>query len=317
MYRRIVTEYQKILNYLTLSSESNKGCVNDSDISCNMKFIAVAPTHPNHTMSELARPLTLILPNAQSSTSVECAVAQQFAGRREAVLGYSLRALIDAFASITVRDGASIVVHTALIHDHPHSILTELGVDLVGIDVDLNTLGTQYTTVDPARVAFVLISHVDGTHDLNIEPLLDWAVEYDIPVFEDCTQAGWCHDYTGNPRSTCVGWSTGIDKIPYTVVGAFLLTSRGYVAHRLRTHMATWRQTIAIRGFTHNRPDPTPMEDRIDPNFIDAMLLGTGNGKIIICSIVGGFSMLWLVLLVKETQEFSVRSYFLNQTSLM
>jgi hypothetical protein len=56
------------------------------------------------------------------------------------------------------------------------------------------------------------------------------------------------------------------------------------------------------------------MDDRIDPNFIDAMLLGTGNGKVIICSIVGGFSMLWLVLLVKETEEFSLKNNLISYT---
>jgi len=95
--------------------------------------------------------------------------------------------------------------------------------ELEVIDIDLNDMEykfdeTQFT--EPKKYLALVITHALG-YPFNFEKLLLWAKKNNITVFEDGIQSQFFPTYIGNPLSTIVCFSCGLDKVPFAFGGSF------------------------------------------------------------------------------------------------
>ena len=219
-----------------------------------MELIPLGPTHHVHTFASITAHLGAACRAARFSLADAeraLAVIVGTEAHPAAVIGFNLRGLIEVVALNAqaplpaVPDSESkttppkILLYTAMIHRRTHAILCALGWTLVALDVAPPTIDVApLATITPATVGLVLVTHVLG-EPLRMDALVAWANRHGVPVFEDCAQGGWLHDYRGHPGATYVGWSCGVDKIPCAMGGGFVLTRAGE-AEALRARVGAY-----------------------------------------------------------------------------
>ena len=131
------------------------------------------------------------------------------------VVGYSSRCLFDVFLSNL--KGRKICV-TPFLHTGFQRIIEWNRYETYVIDVTDDCRLMEIDLEQLAGCDAVLITHIFG-HQLDVDALITQAEHLNIPVFEDCVQAGFISAYQGHPKATISIFSGGQDKLPVSFGG--------------------------------------------------------------------------------------------------
>jgi len=166
--------------------------------------------------------------------------------RDENVACLSVRTGFDALlAVLDLPAGSEVLVSAITIRDMP-GLLEEHGLVAVPVDVDSATLAVDPDSLRQAvtpRTKAILVAHLFGSR-MPLDPIVEFAREHGLIVFEDCAQAFTGDGYRGHSEADVSMFSFGPIKTATALGGAILRVRDAALAEGVREHLASWpRQT--------------------------------------------------------------------------
>ncbi|MEK6258974.1 MAG: DegT/DnrJ/EryC1/StrS family aminotransferase [Planctomycetota bacterium] len=147
-------------------------------------------------------------------------------------------------ATLTALDwppGSEVLVSAITIRDMPR-ILVEHGLRAVPVDVDMGPLavpvGNLARAVTP-QTRGILVAHLFGSQ-MSMQPIIDFAREHGLLVFEDCAQAYTGDGNAGHPESDVRLFSFGPIKTATALGGAVLTFHDAGLRNRAEAIQVTW-----------------------------------------------------------------------------
>jgi len=256
---------------------------------------------------DLLKALTFCLPLTRSRKKLTKHLCETWSNQGDALPALSVRTALDAWLSILNLPRGSEVIMTGINIPDMVNILEHHGLQIVPIDIDIETLEISDNALENAitpKTRIVLIAHLFGART-SMSPIFRVTDQHpDILVAEDCAQAFTGVDgYLGDDRSDISLFSFGPIKTATALGGAMLRIQspkqrkavRGKLEkHPLQTHTYFARKTlkyILLKTLTL-RP--------IYGSFIKACQLLDKDFDEIIISSVRGFNSKNLISLIRH-----------------
>lgn len=210
------------------------------DIGWSDLFAAFCTSFVPLNRLRLERELETVWWNAGSSQRTNPLPGQ--AGSVAMLTALSVRSGFDA--TLTALDwppGSEVLVSAITIRDMPR-ILIEHGLNVVPIDIDMESLAVSVENLAQAvspQTRGIVVAHLFGSR-LSMQPIIDFAHERGLFVFEDCAQAYTGNRDVGHPASDVRLFSFGPIKTATALGGALLLFRDALLRDSAEAIQATW-----------------------------------------------------------------------------
>lgn len=154
----------------------------------------------------------------------------------------SVRSGFDAtLTSLDWPPGSEVLVSAITIRDMPR-ILVEHGLRVVPVDVEMDSLAVRLESLALAvtpQTRGILVAHLFGAQ-MSMQPIIDFARERGLFVFEDCAQAFTGNGDIGHPESDVRLFSFGPIKTTTALGGAVLSFRDASLRDRVAVVQAAW-----------------------------------------------------------------------------
>jgi dTDP-4-amino-4,6-dideoxygalactose transaminase len=178
---------------------------------------------------------------ARQETAVR-KLSRAWPGGDAALACLSVRSGFDALLQVLdLPPGSEILVSAVTIRDMTR-ILQAHGLVAVPIDLDIQRLAVQPESLEravTARTRAVLVAHLFGSR-MPMKPVLDFARERGLFVFEDCAQAYAGPEDLHTPQADVSMFSFGTIKTATALGGGIFCFSDPELLEKVRQHQAQW-----------------------------------------------------------------------------
>ena len=166
----------------------------------------------------------------------------------------------DAIACLTERSGFDLLLGAQAFPHGSELLISAVTIDdmvrvirkhgLVPVPVDVNPadMSPRLDLLEAARTPqtrAVLIAHLYGGR-LDLQPVVDWARQHDVQIWEDCAQTFEGDRYLGHSATNVVLFSMGPIKTATSLGGGILVVRDQAVLGRMRQRQAEYPQQSRV-----------------------------------------------------------------------
>lgn len=198
------------------------------------------------TYGDLAAAAAYCLRPDRKRDSLLDEIERLWSPRGDAVVTLSVRTAFDAYLTILDLPPGSEVVMSGINIPGMVQIVSEHGLEVVPVDMDMKTLEVKPGRLSEAitpRTRLVVMAHLFGAR-MDMNPVFD-AVggREDIRVVEDCAQAfRGCNEYMGDDRSDVTLFSFGAIKTASALGGAMICIRDEAMRAAVLQHVGAYRR---------------------------------------------------------------------------